>query len=375
MGKILRGFWDCEYCEKTHIDGLADTCPECGKQKSDDVHYYMDESSDVLTETELNDAGITIEECDGNHKDWICAYCNQLNDDSNLSCVACGASKKESDQKYGEIKEENTNNSIEEITVTPSIEKKERNTLDSSISNSYLKIALTFLYHFRYACIAGLIACILLFILYPIKEESSVTGFSWDKNITVEEYKTFKESDWTLPAEARLQNINTEFHYYKQVLDHYDTKTRQCSRQVFDGYDTSTSYRDNGNGTFSEVSNQTPRYRTEYYTETYQDPVYRDEPVYDTKYYYEIDRWTPINNYPSDGQDKKPYWNTSYILVEKQRDDLREESYTLCYTITSSQKTYEQKVPYSEWKQTNKGDKKITIKNRLGIVYKTKSIN
>ena len=40
------------------------------------------------------------------------------------------------------------------------------------------------------------------------------------------------------------------------------------------------------------------------------EPVYRQDPVYATKYYYDIDKWVDTgNDYPSSGKDHKPYWN------------------------------------------------------------------
>ncbi len=60
-------------------------------------------------------------------------------------------------------------------------------------------------------------------------------------------------------------------YYYESVLDHYENIEVQSSRQVYD-HDEYTIV-DNGDGTFKEVSH--PVYRTEYYTETVQSPVYR----------------------------------------------------------------------------------------------------
>jgi hypothetical protein len=104
MAEILRGFWDCEWCDTNKIDGLVDKCPNCGKQKSDTVKYYIDETSDVLSKEELLAAGISEEECDGNHVDWICGYCDQLNNWSDTKCACCAADKAEAELEYGRKK-------------------------------------------------------------------------------------------------------------------------------------------------------------------------------------------------------------------------------------------------------------------------------
>ena len=63
----------------------------------------------------------------------------------------------------------------------------------------------------------------------------------------------------------------TENEEYEYVFDHYEEVEVQRSRQVYD-HDEYTM-RDKGDGTYEEVSH--PVYRTEYYTEIEQRPVYK----------------------------------------------------------------------------------------------------
>ena len=92
--RIIRGYWSCKYCGTTDIDGLIDVCPNCGKQKSADVKYYMKQGiAEEVTDTELQKAKIKI-----------CPYCNQLNNYADGVCVACGAEKSEAEFEYGETK-------------------------------------------------------------------------------------------------------------------------------------------------------------------------------------------------------------------------------------------------------------------------------
>lgn len=66
-----------------------------------------------------------------------------------------------------------------------------------------------------------------------------------------------------------VKNEDDEY-YYESVLDHYEEIEVQRSRQVYD-HDEYTMV-DNGKGEFVEVAH--PVYRTEYYTEIEQRPVY-----------------------------------------------------------------------------------------------------
>lgn len=113
--KVVKGYWDCPYCNSREIDGLVDFCPNCGVHKPKDVKYYLKGNvttnttysksqvpdSDVLSEKELEKAGISKEECDGKHKEWVCDFCGSLNNWADNVCSSYGSQKDESDTLYG----------------------------------------------------------------------------------------------------------------------------------------------------------------------------------------------------------------------------------------------------------------------------------
>jgi hypothetical protein len=91
------------------------------------------------------------------------------------------------------------------------------------------------------------------------------------------------------------------------------------------GYDTKVvGYRDLGNGQFEEITEQVPVYGTE----EYQEAVYISVPVYETKYYYEIQRWIHGRYVKSSGTGLEPYWG-EVILGEKERQGSSSETYTI----------------------------------------------
>ena len=180
----------------------------------------------------------------------------------------------------------------------------------------------------------------------------------------MEEERTVSESGWNVPTGGRITDKKWEFQRYVQVIDHYKTVYETKTRQVLDHYDTSTSYRDNGNGTFSESKHQTPVYRTETYQESHQEPVYRQEPVYAWKYYYDIERWFDVKDYQTFGNNQSAYWSDAYVLKEKQRDSERKEQYWTLYDDSSKTK-----MKYEQWKKLKKGDKITQTRCLFGIVY------
>lgn len=100
--RIVKGYWDCDYCGTKHIDGLVDECPNCVAKKRKDTKYYMMEGHiEYVTPEELKKAKISVEECDGNHEDWVCNYCDTLNNFSDVNCSSCGSPRSEASHEYG----------------------------------------------------------------------------------------------------------------------------------------------------------------------------------------------------------------------------------------------------------------------------------
>jgi len=84
-------------------------------------------------------------------------------------------------------------------------------------------------------------------------------------------------------------------------------------------------------------------------------PVYVDVPIYDTKYYYKIDKWCYNRTESSSGETDDPYW-PEFNLSAKERESGRNETYTI-YFETKEKKTYSKNVSYDEWKEFNLGEK------------------
>ena len=166
----------------------------------------------------------------------------------------------------------------------------------------------------------------------------------------------FSESGWELPAGAEQTDARNELHHYDSVLDHYENVEVQRSRQVIDHYETYYTYSDNGNGTFSEIPHERPVYGTEYYTETVQQPVYRQVPRYATKYYYNIWRWVTSRTASASGQDHDTRWPDP-ALGENEREGQRGETYRFSVeNVKKASDTAVYRVDETTWKGLNVGD-------------------
>ena len=153
-----------------------------------------------------------------------------------------------------------------------------------------------------------------------------------------------------LEAELRLNKWNS---------------TREVARERLSHYEYSTTLIDMGNGYFEEETISTPVYETYYETEEYQEPIYRDEPVYAMKYYYDIDRYVYERSVNTSGNDKEPYWGEVKLNYDE-RVSKRNEEYKISGISDEKEKrTLEISVNFEKWNALENGQ---TVKVKI---YKT----
>lgn len=340
MGRIIEGFWDCPYCGTNKIKGRFRSCQNCGKPRDDGTKFYMDTGNISYVPSE---EAKTINK----NPDWICTHCNQLNSDGIDTCKYCGSSK--------------TNENLDYFSNRRKKEESEKNNKQNdtgSQSSTFGKFSLKT--RFTRLNLKKLSGYIILFVflvatsiaffhfLIPKVYDVTIDQKSWEREIVIYQYRTIDESDWTLPSSARLKYSNQEFSHYRQVLDHYETKYREVSRQRIVGYqDYVVGYSDLGNGYFEENTSSMPVYETYYETESYEEPVYRDEPVYLTKYYYEIERWVFSRSLKTLGINDFPYWEETNLL-SNERIESQNETYTVDST-TNKEKKLSFTLSFEEW--------------------------
>ena len=331
MGKIVVGCWDCDYCGADRISGEIKICPHCGKPRGKDITFYMAGPKNYVTDPDKINK----------NPDWLCPYCNTLNPDDNKFCSACGAAREESEANYFENKEKEKERKEQQEALKP----KEQDTSSRSAARSRLPLFI------------GLFAALalLVFLLMPKTKGLHVDAKSWERSVKVERYQEVQDSSWDLPDGAWNVTSREEVYTYNHILDHYETRTREVSEQVLDGYDTGVEYRDLGNGYYEEIEHQVPRYRTEYHTETYEEPVYVDVPVFAKKYYYSIMKWLYDRDEVTSGTDTEPYY-AELALSDTERESGRSEQ----YWILSGDKRY--RISYDLWQQIKTGsDIKATV--------------
>jgi len=351
---IREGRWDCTQCGTVGIRGRHRVCPNCGHPRPEKVRFYLpNETKIVEDEALIQQAKVG--------PDWICDYCGASNQADKKSCKQCDALRDESRTqevkayKLGEVPREG-DEADEPIPLPPAPkETAEKPSAATSRTGWLVPLALVFL------CLCGT-----WFLFFrSTNVNATVTGFEWERTIQVEELKTLIEEDWQIPTGGRYISEEKAIHHYDQVFVRNETRTREVSEQVQVG---TRSYvcgqKDLGNGFFEDINCQEPTYQTKTRTETYQEPIYQDVPVYDTKYSYEIDRWVDGRLEKETGTTQNPEWPLIY-LTDVEREGQRRESYKVEFTDTDSTR-YPIEMELERWKSFSLGGEHVITVDSFG---------
>jgi hypothetical protein len=132
--------------------------------------------------------------------------------------------------------------------------------------------------------------------------------------------------------------------------DAYDVSRRReqrSTRKVPDGEECHTRDVDRGDGTFER--------RQECRTK------YREEPVYDDRCYFTVDRWKTVRTEKAQGSGTQPAPQWPQVRLGRtgqslgaEREGARRETYTLSLS-GSDGKTYSCSVPFQKWQAVSDG--------------------
>lgn len=330
---IREGVWDCPSCGTQGVLGRYHSCPSCNTPRADDVHFYLPKDAGEITSfTQISDATAGA--------DWHCQHCNSGNPATAVSCQQCGASRGNSaEHETRTYTPENVPHSAKEAAPPAAAVPPPR----KGGKGKYIAGGLT------------LSAAVGVYLASSTSNiPVTVSGFSWERSLVVEEQKTLRKQDWELPQGGHLISQARAFHHNESILDHYEHRNRRVCGQVQTG---TTSYncgsRDLGNGYFQDKTCTRPEYSQQCHTESYQEPVYRQEPRYAIQYTFDIDEWVPVSEPNLAKQDHTPVWPQPK-LGAKQRTSNLQEHYSVSLQDKGG-KTYTYPLDFKRWETLKTG--------------------
>ena len=277
--------------------GAQMACLGCGATRDKDVAFFIDDDAEeVADEALLGRARAGA--------DWLCAFCGASNVPADDHCKSCGAERGKAPSRP-----------VRDADPPPPARP------------AYMRAAMAVPPRPRFRRWAAAVLLLLVAFVAVVaylglrrtNETLTVTGFEWERRVSVEALRTVHEQAWEgeVPSGARVVSSRREVHH----TDH----ERVGSRKV------KTGQRDLGNGFFEDV------YRDE--------PVYRDRPVYRTRLSYDVQRWVPDRTVEASGRDQAPRWPDP-ALRSGEREKSRSEKLVV---VLDGKRTYRMELPESRW--------------------------
>ncbi len=347
------GKWRCLRCSTVNL-GRHLNCLSCGVKRDENVQFFLDDEAPAVSDKQLlNQANAGA--------DWICQYCDGNNRAFESNCSSCGNTRSEEDDW---LKEETRGvNDWSEAAQKTFYSQKNQAAVETQASKSSLvRKLLKFSAIGVGVLVIGfvLLVGILVFIetrSYPVELE--VTGLEWERRIQIEEYRTVKETAWEgeVPKEARVQSSERAVHHVDKVPDGTRSVPETYTEQVSDGTERYVCGRKNKkNGYFEDEYCTRTKYKTVTKTRTKTETIYKDVPVYRTRYTYLIDKWVAADEKITNGNDFNPHWAIVQVDNVRTREGGRQESYNLlCKELSGKNKLHKFKLTPENWSQFQNG--------------------
>ena len=334
--KTYEMLWDCKYCSQKKNLGLSHRCcPGCGSPQDPAARYFPSDADKVA-----------VQDHPFFGADVLCPACNQANSRNSKCCAQCGspldkatAVRTRQDQVGTGFAGETIADARRELgsppgyapVAAPPPKKKGTSVLWFILPAGGFVLLLLFV---------GL-----FFLLRKREGAFVVADKSWDRTIEVEQRAIDHGSNWcdSLPAGARTLGRHRE---------------QRTTRQVPDGQTCVTRRKDQGNGTFKEVQECTPKTKSE--------PVMDDKCDYDAEV-WKVDRTARAHGGATDA----PAWPPPNLArpgcasLGCEREGTRNETYSVTLSEPKTGETSTCTLDAAKWPGFAKG---ASYTGKIGVV-------
>lgn len=308
--------WDCPACGTAGLLGLDHRyCPSCGSPQDPTRRYFPTEAQKVR-----------VEDHPYHGADRACPACETPNAAIAAHCVSCGspmdAAKAvglRAERAAGAEDSAQAARAEHEARQAAAREQARAQAAPRPSGRGWLFLAVG----------GGLLVVALACALFAGERFGArtatvtVTGHAWERTIVVEALKPVSESAWRDQVPAGARGVSC-------------SRAQRDTRRIPDGQDCVTKRVDRGDGTFSEVQDCTTRYR--------------EEPVWDERCTYVVDRWVVDRTLKAEGaaQSPAPAWPSAPAATSTSRPGARAETYTVTLALPEGE-TARCELPEARW--------------------------
>jgi hypothetical protein len=323
QGGTYQMLWDCQYCGTKKLLGVTHRfCPNCGAAQNPAARYFP-----------ADDEKIAVEDHELVGADIICPACGTANSGKSNNCQQCGAPLEGGERAStlgDEVRAENArfeSSGSRDIAMERFQAEMARVGGDNTQGKGKRNWIII-------AVVVALVACVglvLLSIFWTRTDSVQVVGHSWERAIDIESLSPVQDSAWcdSMPGDAYSVSRRQE---------------QRDTRRVQDGEECSIRRVDNGDGSFSERRECRP--------------TYREEPIYDDRCYFTVDRWRVTRTATAEGDSLSdtPAWPPVNLArtgncLGCEREGSRREAYTVHFRLPERQDSVDCNYDQERWQQ------------------------
>ena len=300
---VYEMLWDCKFCGQKKLLGVTHRfCANCGGPQDPNARYFPPDNEKVAVQ---------------NHPyvgaDLHCPACNQPMSRNAACCTNCGSPIDKGRQVQLKA----------DVYVPPP--GYQAPPIPQPAKKSNVGIIILAVFGGIGALIVGLI---LVAVLWKKEGTFAVTGHTWDRSIAIETYTANRKSVWCddKPAGARELGRHKEQH---------------GTNKTPDGETCATRKKDQGNGTYKEVKECTPKYK--------------ETPVMADKCDVEVTEWHVSRTATAKGTSvtDAPKWPATNVrggtAIGSEREGAKTEHYTVLFADAKSNDKAQCDVPQDKW--------------------------
>ncbi len=300
---VFEMLWDCAHCETRAL--LAKTnkcCPACGAQQDASRRYFPEPGQEIVANAEYDGA------------DAACPACNTPNGAKAKNCRSCGSPM---------------DGSAKVATVADRVVRA----APADTTGPGKKGTPMWVWGVAAAVVLMCGMCGVV-TMWTKDAKATVAGHRWTREIEIESMEARSDSSWcdSMPSGA---------------YDVSRSKEQRSTKKIPDGETCGTRDVDRGDGTFKRQKECKPKYR--------------EEPVYDDKCRYTIDRWGRERSVTAKGASlsDSPEWPAVRLSRTGncrgcEREGSRSEKYTLDLKGPKGEK-WDCDVGESKWRAASEG--------------------
>jgi hypothetical protein len=319
--------WDCPRCMTKKNLGLSHRhCPNCGAPQDANWRYYPSDADKVAVEDHPY-AGADLK----------CGYCGAFNGRRCQHCAGCGA------PLQGATEARMRGEQVTQGQYAGESQQAARQELRPAMAPAQAAPKRRL-----WPWLVGAVVLVAVGAFFFAKRDADlrVTGHSWKREIAIERFGPVEESDWCDKMPRGATGIER-------------SRAVRSQRQVEDGQECRTRRKDRGDGTYSEKQECTPRYK--------------EEPVYDDKCSYRIDKWARVRSEQRVGHSlqEPPRWPDVRLVrsgecMGCEREGDRTEQYVVEFEQAGDGKKVTCDVDPSRWASLGVGSTWRGQVSRLG---------